>query len=80
MGTFIELICRGAVLCLVAGLVLVAGSDMVEGVWGLFTRFEGVPDVAALGWKVTGFSLVALLAAVPLVLLGIVWRWFSPAR
>lgn len=81
MGTFIELVVRCGCMGFVVGLVLVAGgADMVEGIWGLFTRFEGVPDVGAFGWKVTGFSMAALLAALPLGVVGIVWRWVSPGQ
>ncbi len=64
-----------------AGILLVLGlHEMVEMIWGLFTRFEGVPDLSALGWSMLGWGALALLAAVPVAVLGIVWRWLSPGQ
>lgn len=64
-----------------AGILLVLGlHDLVEAVWGLFTRFEGVPDLSALGWSLAVWGCLAWLAGVSLMVLAIVWRWLSPGQ
>ena len=81
MRKVIELVCHGAILCFVAGILLVAGGDnMIEMIWGAFTTFEGVPDFTHIGLKMVGYSLIALLVGFPLMSLGIAWGWLTPSR
>jgi hypothetical protein len=77
MGTFAVLVRKIALVCFVFGLMMLfGGADMVEGIWGLFTRFEGVPDMTQAGWNMLALSIP--VGFVGLVLTGFAMAIGSP--
>ena len=63
MGTFAALVRKTALLCFVLGIFMLMGMDeMVEMIWGLFTRFEGVPDMSQAGYRMIVWSIFGGIA------------------
>ncbi len=77
MGTFAALVRKTALLCFVLGIFMLMGmDDMVEMIWGLFTRFEGVPDMSRAGYRMIVWSIFAGVAG--LILTGVAMAIGSP--
>lgn len=77
MGTFAALVRKSALLCFVFGIFMLMGMDeMIEMIWGLFTRFEGVPDFSQAGYRMIVWSIFGGIAG--LILTGFAMAIGSP--